>query len=296
MALPMPRLAPVTNATPRGRQTRAPPRWSASPRDGDGVGVDTRSQQRTGLRAGEHTPLDDGLAARRSPARSPTAPAYSRSAPPGRSWRSSAGSLATVSGSNSTRSACAPSAMTPRSRRPNSAAGTPVIWWTPSSSVNRPRSAHQLAEHDRRVVGVAHDVDVRAGVGAAEHDALVAPHLAARLPALVGDAHRRDQRREDGGEREPLGDHDVEQHVDRVGARARPATDGDARGRRASSTRSHCIIPRDALRAGGVEAGCAAARAPRGRPTRGASLGVGEGDDLAPSGHRLRASGCCGGA
>ena len=81
--------------------------------NGDGVGVDTRSQQRTGLRAGEHTPLDDGLAAHddlldRRPRRRTAG-----SAPPGRSWRSSAGSLATVSGSKSTRSACAPSAMTP---------------------------------------------------------------------------------------------------------------------------------------------------------------------------------------
>ena len=53
----------------------------------------------------------------------------------------------------------------------------------------QPALAHHLAEHDRRVVGVAHEVDVRAGVGAAEHDAVVAPDLAPHLPALVGDAH-----------------------------------------------------------------------------------------------------------
>ncbi len=44
------------------RHVLPPPRF-VRPGNGDGVGVDTRSQQRTGLGAGEHTPLDDGLAA-----------------------------------------------------------------------------------------------------------------------------------------------------------------------------------------------------------------------------------------
>ena len=78
---------------------------------------------------------------------------------------------------------------------------------TASSSVNRPAVADRVAEHDRRVVGVAHEVEVRAGVGAAEHDPVVAPDLGPRLPSprrstpsdgtSDGKHHR---------EREPLGD------------------------------------------------------------------------------------------
>ena len=45
--------------------------------------------------------------------------------------------------------------------------------------------AHRLAEQHRGVVGVAHQVGVRAGVGAAEHRAVVAPHARAHPPALV---------------------------------------------------------------------------------------------------------------
>ena len=77
--------------------------------------------------------------------------------------------------------------MRPRSRNPNRSAG--MVGHLPDTFFEReqPRSpAHHLAEHDRRVVGVAHEVDVRAGVGPAEHDPLVMPDLAARRPALLG--------------------------------------------------------------------------------------------------------------
>src|SRR6478735_9815437 len=68
-ALPIPRLAPVTNATPRESDTCFPLNGFGSvvfgsvvAGHGDGVGVDARSEQRTGLRAGQTTTLDDGLA------------------------------------------------------------------------------------------------------------------------------------------------------------------------------------------------------------------------------------------
>ena len=144
--------------------------------------------------------------------------------------------------------------------------------------------AHELAEHDRRVVGVAHDVDVRAGVGPAEHDALVAPDLAPGLPALVGHAHGRHQRREHDGEGQPVGDHDVEEHVDRVGA----ALGGDVGD--APTVGELDQIPLhhagDALRAGGVETGAQRSRT-AGSATRAATFGVGERDHLAPAGHAL---------
>ena len=75
-------------------------------RERDGVGVDTGSQDRTGLGAGEHAPLHDGLAAHDHPV-DPAASALRRATarqiavPPGRRWRS-------VSGSNTMRSARRP--------------------------------------------------------------------------------------------------------------------------------------------------------------------------------------------
>ena len=122
------------------------------------------------------------------------------------------------SGSNTTRSACAPSTTRPRSRSPSRRAGTSVRRRTASSRVKRPAVAHEVTQHHGRVVGVAHDVEVRAGVGATEHDPVVAPHLAPDPPALVRHAERRDERGEHGRERQTLGEHDVEQHVDGIGA------------------------------------------------------------------------------
>lgn len=78
--------------------------------------------------------------------RTPTEPAKRRSVPPGRSSTIESISESTTSGSNRTRSAWAPSRMTPRSLRPNSSAGTVVIMRTASSTVVSLRPRRQSAK------------------------------------------------------------------------------------------------------------------------------------------------------
>jgi len=46
--------------------------------------------------------------------------------------------------------------------------------------------AYKVPEDDRRIVGVAHDVEVGSGIGPAEHHSVVFPYLLSNLPARVG--------------------------------------------------------------------------------------------------------------
>ncbi len=72
--------------------------------------------------------------------------------------------------------------------------------------------AHAVAEQRRRVDRAAHHVEMRACVRAADHRVPVLPHLGARLPVRLVVAER--PRREPGSQL--VGDHDVEQRVERL--------------------------------------------------------------------------------
>ena len=82
----------------------------------------------------------------------------------------------------------------------------------------------------------------------------------------------------------PLGDHDVQQHVDRIGAALRgDVGDAAAVGQLDEVPLHH---PGQPLAARGLESGVHPL-AHRGIGERGATLGVGERDHLAPAGHGL---------
>ena len=72
--------------------------------------------------------------------------------------------------------------------------------------------AHRVADHERGVRGAAHHVEVRAGVGAADHRPRVAPHVDAHLPGLFGLGAA-----EVGAQAgaQLVGDDDVEERVER---------------------------------------------------------------------------------
>ena len=113
----------------------------------------------------------------------PCEPAVSRAESPGRSATSVASLGADRLGVEDARGRrWRPRASTPRSRRPNSAAGALVISCTARSSDTSWRPRRQSAR--KRVVygRAAHAVEVRAGVGAADHRARVVPHLGAAAP------------------------------------------------------------------------------------------------------------------
>ena len=87
------------------------------------------------------------------------------------------------------------------------------------------------------------------GVGAAEHRAVVGPDAGPHLPALVGAAERRHERREHEGQGQPVGEHDVDEHVDRVGA-PRSRRSRRSNGRRALRCRGPSRPARRRSRAG----------------------------------------------
>ena len=87
-----------------------------------------------------------------------------------------AASLPTVSGSKTTRSANHPSAIAAPVRQAVVASGPIGHHLDRFLEREQPSLADHLAQHDGRVVGVAHEVDVGAGIGPAEHDPGVLPH------------------------------------------------------------------------------------------------------------------------
>ena len=131
------------------------------------------------------------------------------------------------SGSKTKRSAAKPSRTRPRSRRPKSAAGCAVIMCTACLDGDQLAAAQAVGQEGGRVARAAHAVEVRAGVGAADHGPRVAPdggpHGPRGLVAVVGvgPQHRA----------QVVGQHDVEQRVE--GRRAALGGDvGHACGRR----------------------------------------------------------------
>ena len=172
---------------------------------------------------------------------------------------SGCGVIASVS--STLRSALRPGSTAPRSRRPYIAAGSLVRICTAVSSGRVPRAAlaHPVGEQERRVAGVADEVDVGTAVAEAEHGLPGAPaarRLTSRLPgvaaeevvdervAVVGDGPVVEQLL--GVAPERLGLRREAASRDRARSRARGAT-----GRPRSRLREHQVAePRHARSAG----------------------------------------------
>ena len=105
--------------------------------------------------------------------------------PPGRSSTSFTSPVSTVSGIEHERGrrGC-PRATSPRSRRPNSSAGHLRHQLHAAFHRHELAAAEAVAEELRGVRRAAHAVEVRAGVGAADHHERVVPRLGAHLPRL----------------------------------------------------------------------------------------------------------------
>ena len=147
--------------------------------------------------------------------------------------------------------------------------------------------ADHLAEHHRGVIGVAHEVHVRAGVGPAQHDAPVLPHRRADPPSLVGASQRRCERRQHHEQRQLVDQDDVDEHVDDVGAprrgdlAQRPPTHGDVGS--PISMRAKSASTPTALRAKASAPDRSARPGARGRTPRPAVPAASSGEDVAPS-------------
>ena len=115
----------------------------------------------------------------------PIASANSRLVPPGRSSTSFTSPVRDRLRDRTRRGrrGC-PRARSPRSRRPNSCAGHLRHQLHAAFERDELAAAQRVAEERRRVRRAAHAVEVRAGVGAADHHERVVPRLGAHLPRL----------------------------------------------------------------------------------------------------------------
>ncbi len=151
--------------------------------DRDGVGVAAAAQHLAGERAGLLAVADDRRAVHDHAVHADRV-GEEPAVPPGRSSTSCTSPVATVSGSNITTSAWTPSRSSPRSRRPNSCAGRLRHQLHAPLERDELTAAQRVGEERRGVRRAAHAVEVRAGVGAADHHERVVPRLGAHLPRL----------------------------------------------------------------------------------------------------------------
>ena len=156
----------------------------------------------------------------------PVDPAVRRTAPPGRSSTSRAGSAPTVSGIEDHEVGPRPDGDPPSVAQAEQARRLAGERVDRLLERHEPPAAQAVRQELGRVRTAAHAIEVRAGVGPGEQHVVVVPHPGPQRPGLVVVARRR--RPQHGPQL--VGEHDVDEGVERIGsALARDVTHEPAR-------------------------------------------------------------------